>query len=130
MYDNVGAKIKGLAKYVAWIFICISILIGFILVALGEDVAFVGVLVMVVGPVLAWLSSLGLYGFGQLIENTDKLVVLQGGVNDISIFGEKGFQIEKVKEAQERVDRLKKWREEGWISEEEYNAKLAEMKGE
>ena len=34
-----------------------------------------GLLVLIAGPIIAWVSSWLLYGFGQLIENTDQLVL-------------------------------------------------------
>lgn len=33
-----------------------------------------GVLIIIFGSLASWLSALTLYGFGQLIENTDALV--------------------------------------------------------
>ena len=71
MYDNIGGKIKGLAK-VSFILAAIAeVITGIALMATSEYLVGYGLLVMVVGPIVAWISSWLLYGFGQLIENSD-----------------------------------------------------------
>ena len=74
MYDNVGGKIKGIAKAVAVIGIIASVLAGAGLALEDEDAIIFGLLIMILGSFVSWVSTLTLYGFGQLIENTDKLV--------------------------------------------------------
>lgn len=69
MYDEVGGKIKTLAKVIAWVGIIASVVVGIVTISTG-----VGILVLILGPLFSWLSTLVLYGFGQLIENTDILV--------------------------------------------------------
>ena len=71
MFDNIGSKIKSLAKICTWVGIIFSFLAGFLMFATN---AFVGILTIVVGSIAAWVGSFLLYGFGQLIENSDKLV--------------------------------------------------------
>ena len=44
---------------------------GIALMAQDEDVMLIGLLVVIFGPVVAWVSSWILYGYGQLIENSD-----------------------------------------------------------
>ena len=39
-----------------------------------ESSIFVGFLFMLLGSLLAYVSSFALYGFGQLIENSDEIV--------------------------------------------------------
>ena len=80
MYKNVGKKIQTLAKVLAWIGIIFFVLIGaFALYGglntsdynmLGEG--FVFVLIM---PVVCWLSSLSMVGFGKLIETNEEMKV-------------------------------------------------------
>ena len=74
MFDNIGGKIKTLAKVVCWIGIIACIITGIVLMATGEDSILVGILTAVVGSLLSWVSSFVLYGFGQLVENSDTLV--------------------------------------------------------
>ncbi len=73
MFENIGSKIKGLAATVAWIGIIFSIITGLVMFG-DEDTALTGFIIMIIGSLSSWLSSLTLYGFGQLIENSDILV--------------------------------------------------------
>lgn len=75
MFDNIGGKIKALAQVVCWIGIVCSVIYGIVLMTTDEDLVMAGFIVLVMGSVLAWVSSFALYGFGQLIENTDKIVL-------------------------------------------------------
>ena len=70
MYDNIGGKIKGLAKATFIVGAIAAVITGIALMASDEDMIPVGLLVMVVGPIVAWVSSWLLYGFGELIENS------------------------------------------------------------
>ena len=69
MYDNIGGKIK---NWAIWIFIveAIAAIIGGIAL-IANDNGLVGFLTIVFGPIAAWVSSWLLYGFGQLVENSD-----------------------------------------------------------
>ena len=76
MYSNIGEKIKLLAK-IGFIVEAIAIVIAGIGILLTDDEVInilAGVLVMAMGPFAAWASSWVLYGFGELIENSAKLV--------------------------------------------------------
>ena len=68
-YDNIGGKIK---SWAIWIFIveAIAAIIGGITL-IGNDDILHGFLAIVFGPIAAWISSWLLYGFGQLVENSD-----------------------------------------------------------
>ena len=70
MYDNIGGKIKGLAKIVFIVEAIAAAITGIALMASDEDRILIGLLVMVVGPLVAWVSSWLLYGFGELIDKT------------------------------------------------------------
>ncbi|MBQ2725723.1 MAG: hypothetical protein IJF78_08455 [Clostridia bacterium] len=78
MYGNIAAKIKFLAQAVAWIGIIGSIIWGFSVISIDEDLILTGFLIAVIGALISWVSSFVLYGYGQLIENTDKLVKIAG----------------------------------------------------
>ena len=73
MFDNIGGKIKTLAQVICWIGIACSVVFGIAVVA-NEYTRLLGIAIIVLGPLLSWVSSFLLYGFGQLIENTDMLV--------------------------------------------------------
>lgn len=72
MFDNIGGKIKGLAKLVCWLGIIMSVISGIVLSAASESG--IGVLIAIGGSVLAWIGSFFTYGFGQLVQNSDILV--------------------------------------------------------
>ena len=78
MYENIGGKIKTLAKVICWIGIVLSIVFGLILlIALSTDspairIA-VAIPVTVLGAFLSWIGSFTLYGYGELIELTAKI---------------------------------------------------------
>ena len=69
MYDNIGGKIK---SWAVWIFIveAIAAIIGGIAL-IANDNGLVGFLTIVFGLIPAWVSSWFLFGFGQLVENSD-----------------------------------------------------------
>jgi hypothetical protein len=71
-YDNIGRKIKGAAEFIFILEAIVTIIVGIALMIL--ELPFLGILLMVLGPVLAWISSWLMYGFGQLIENSDIIV--------------------------------------------------------
>ena len=80
MFDNIGGKIKTLAKVFFIIGVTASIVLAFIIpnVIPDETIAAIGLIVTIVfGGLASYLGAMGLYGFGQLIDNTDKLVTNQ-----------------------------------------------------
>lgn len=79
MYNNIGGKIKGLAQFLAWLGIILSVLGGLVFMGItmlsGEFIgAILGIIIAVVGSLVSWLNGFLLYGFGQLIDNSDKIV--------------------------------------------------------
>ncbi len=76
MFGNIGGKIKSLAQVITWLGIIGCVIWGFVLMATDEDLISAGLMIASLGSLISWVSSFVLYGFGQLIENTDKLVEL------------------------------------------------------
>ena len=80
MFNNIGGKIKGFAQIVCWLGIIGSIITGFVFIGIGSDsrngggIVFLGILIAIVGSIASWIGSFLTYGFGQLVENSDKLV--------------------------------------------------------
>lgn len=70
LYQNIGEKIKSMAKAMFFVEAVASIILGLIII--GEEVfewdAAFGVITLIIGPIIAWLSSLITYGFGELVE--------------------------------------------------------------
>lgn len=88
MFSNIGGKIKGLAKFICWLGIIISVVAGIVLIISARhsdgyysytdtNMIIVGIIVMVFGSVLSWIGSFVLYGFGELVDNSSKLVELK-----------------------------------------------------
>lgn len=73
-YENIGEKIKELAKIIFAVEAILLVISGIYLMFVEGGSILYGLLVTIVGPILAWISSWLLYGFGQLIENSDILV--------------------------------------------------------
>lgn len=83
MFNNIGGKIKGLAVTICIIGIVASVLSGIGVIA-GTSVfdfdeeltaggVLAGVFVMAIGSLLSWIGSFMLYGFGQLVQNSDRI---------------------------------------------------------
>ena len=65
MYDNIGGKIKGLAKATFIVEAIAAIIVGIVLLVEEEWWC---TLILFCGPIVAWVSSWLLYGFGEIID--------------------------------------------------------------
>ena len=118
MFDNIGSKIKSLAKIVCWAGIILTGIIGFVMLVSGEDVVSpVGLVVMIVGPLSSWIGSFFVYGFGELIEKT----------THISEYIMDKQCPESTNKSQDKVALLEKWKRDGLISEEDYQDKISKL---
>ena len=72
MFDNLVGKIKTFAQVICVLGIIGSVISGIVLFI--NEFIINGIAVILGGAFLSWIGSLCLYGFGQLIENTDILV--------------------------------------------------------
>lgn len=68
-YDDIGGKIKDWAKWIFTVEAIAAVITGITLWANGSVLT--GFLVIVLGPFVAWVLSWLLYGYGQLIQNSD-----------------------------------------------------------
>ena len=116
MFDNIGGKIKGLASFLTWIGIIASVITGIIFIA--DDAGGMGFLLIILGPLASWLSSLLLYGFGELIENTS--IIAQNTSKKKSGANNLTAQSQRAKE-------LKKLFSQGQLTEEEYREALENL---
>ena len=85
MFTNIGKKIMGLAKFVCWAGMVLSVLLGVLIMVSGQSnftvngqttyapAVLVGILVIIFGVIGSWISSWMTYGFGRLIDNTEAL---------------------------------------------------------
>ena len=88
MFENIGRKIMTLAEIVTWLGIIGFILYGLVIMAQDEDLIIVGFLVMGLGSLGSWIGSFLLYGFGQLIENTEEMIRILKSTNAIISYNE------------------------------------------
>ena len=117
MFENIGGKIKGLAKAAFIVVAIAAAIIGIALIASDEDLIVTGLLVIVLGSFIAWVSSWFLYGFGELIDNTCEIARNTRG-------GERKSEVQ-ARVDYERVSELEKLRSQGLITEEEYQQAIS-----
>ena len=72
MYNNIGEKIKLLAKIGFIVETIAAVIMGIVYIGGANTLA--SFILIVAGPCVAWVSSCLLYGFGELIDNSSKLV--------------------------------------------------------
>ena len=63
-----------MATFVFSFGVIIAIIFGIIFITKGDDLILTCILIIVAGIVFSWIAYCCMYGFGKLIENTDKLV--------------------------------------------------------
>lgn len=125
MFDNVGSKIKGLASFFCWGGIIASVVGGIWLIGLlDEDLFWVGIIVLILGSVLSWISSFVLYGFGELVTNS----AIIAGKSETDGNSRSG-NVFVPQDKSEKIASLNNLKAKGLISEEEYHKKLAELEG-
>ncbi len=66
LYENIGGKIKSFAKASFVVEAIGAIITGLVLLVDTEEVIYL--LVLLGGPIVAWVSSWLLYGFGEIID--------------------------------------------------------------
>ena len=79
MFDNIGGKIKTLAKVICWISIIASVILAIIIFVSAEDAyneetnIMLGFVFLIGGILSSWLGSFFIYGFGELIEKATEI---------------------------------------------------------
>jgi len=87
MFKNPGEKLKGIAKVIFWILLVIYILAG-VAVMMGMSVGesnslegpaaiVAGALIIVVGFLLSWLSSIAIYAVGSAVDDIQTIKRIQ-----------------------------------------------------
>ena len=85
MFDNIGGKIKGLAKLIFWIISIACIILGCITIIYGfknpgdnsQNIMpsiLRGSGIAIGGVIMAWLQNFLLYGFGELVDSNQKIL--------------------------------------------------------
>lgn len=73
MFNNVGNKIKNLAKVLFWIGVAASVIGAALLMFATYGMITIGIAVLIVGPLFSWIGSWMLYGYGELIDTNVRL---------------------------------------------------------
>ena len=113
MFNNIGSKIKMVAKVECWIGILSSFVTGISLISKDEDFGFIGFLVIVIGSLTSWLGSFLIYGFGQLVENSD---ILAGRTSEEDTY----IQEFEEMSVEDKIFELNELLNKGHISYDEY----------
>ncbi len=69
MFRNIGGKIKTLAALIAILGIAASVIVGIVLMISTKKLVGIGFLVMLLGALVSWISSWGLFALGENTEN-------------------------------------------------------------
>ena len=73
LYENIGVKIKGLAKAIFILGAVASIITGLTLATDGGLLLTIGLLVIILGPIVSFVFSWVLYAFGELVDDIHNL---------------------------------------------------------
>ncbi len=73
LFENAGGKIKGLAWVSFWSGVAVSIIFCVILFAIDLTLSWIGILIIICGPLISLILSLFTYGFGEIVENTTEI---------------------------------------------------------
>lgn len=117
MYNNIGGKIKGLAKAISIVEAIAAVTTGIALMASDDDMILVGLVVMLLGPLVAWVSSWLIYGFGELV---DKACDIERNTRGGERKSEAQTKVDDV-----RISKIEKLRSQGLITEEEYKQAIS-----
>ena len=105
MFDDIGGKLKSFAKGVMVFSVMCFVFLG-IYIGSETDSVIVPILLVLTGLLIGWVAAIGVYGLGQLIENSDKMV-------DNS---EKLLKIYRSGEIEKRLKELEEKKNKGEIS--------------
>lgn len=137
MYNKIGSKIKGLAFITFIVEAIASFIGGIIIIAIASNSYYVdeigviiGVMVMFIGPLIFWVLSFFLYGFGELIENSrivaENSMEIAAGIRkptqevDNSASQNKPMPTSLSSEAHQKIIKLDELKEKNLITDEEY----------
>ncbi len=124
MFENIGGKLKILAKIVTVLGIGASLFAGIYFTVTGRIELWQGVTVLIGGPFLFWIISAYTYGFGELVERTAEIAY-----NTRDVASPLPPHLTGVRMSRRQKRRLlEKWHEDGLISGDEYRKKLAEIR--
>lgn len=99
MFDDIGKKIKGLSNVLFWVGTVASTILGIAVMGFlssrlrGSEqgiAIFVGILLIAVAIFISWISSILLYGYGELIDSNQRIL------HEMGTLGKKVEKLEHV----------------------------------
>lgn len=108
MFENIGGKIKTLAKVITFLGIGLSVAFGFLLIV-GKDYMS-GLVTIIVGVLVSWIGSFVLYSWGEVIDELKEQTKIQEGIsvmltNQINNQEKKETESHKAKTIEENTRR-------------------------
>lgn len=77
MFDNIGRKIKTLAKVLCWLGIIGSVIAAAVMInSRYTETQITGWIMFFAGPLVSWISSFTLYALGEITENSATQAIL------------------------------------------------------
>ena len=79
LFENIAGEIKTMAKVICGMGISASVIAGIVYIINGwsyknsENFLLIGAVIAIAGSVLSYISSITLYGFGELIEKVSSI---------------------------------------------------------
>ncbi|MBQ9162872.1 MAG: hypothetical protein IJX74_06315 [Clostridia bacterium] len=121
MYGKIGKTIKSLAAVIAVLEVLVAVVAGVVCMFGGSTGIITGIVIIVLGTVLAWISFVMIYGFGELIDIAAKIEYNTSSYEDKATCE----QADKVSDKNSKYAEAERLREEGVISEEDYKKQEA-----
>lgn len=72
MFDRIGEKIKSVAKVIFWFGVVVGLIVAYFIGEAGHS--YVAIFVFLVSFLISWLGTYLLYGFGELVDNSRKIL--------------------------------------------------------
>lgn len=119
MFDNIGEKLKTLARVLFWVELCAFIISGLIIFADVGELDWGSFLCLFVGPIAAWVGNFAMYGFGELIDKVGKI--------ERKLHSDENVSATQSKIHSDRIEKLEKLRSQDLITEEEYQEAVSKV---
>ncbi len=103
LYENIGSKIKNLAKWIFVIEAGAAVIAGLFLL---EENVLAGLLALIGGPLVAWIGSWILYAFGQIAEDVHAMRNKEGTTTEVKA------KREAEQSAKREIEERTRWQEE------------------
>lgn len=86
-FDNIGGKIKNLAKWSCWITILLIWIAApiafFILLDRAEELWWIPLVSAFIGPIVVWIGSWAMYAFGEFVEDIHAIRDKEGTTKEV-----------------------------------------------